>query len=768
VETIFHDGTKTISGYDSSGRLTSRTDQLNRTTQYEYDAAGRLTAVVDALGQRTEYGYDEAGNLVTQLDANGHITRYEYDGLGRRVATELPLGQRSATEYNQVGSVISTTDFNGDTLEFVYDERNQLLSKEHPDGTSVGFTYTLSGQRETYTDARGTTTWAYDERTRLVSRTDPDGQAISYTYDATGNRTSLTTMAGTVSYAFDALNRLETVTDPEAGITQYQYNAVSNLVRTDFPNGTSETRQYDDLNRLLFLENRGPDGVVSSYAYTLAATGRRDSVVEADGRQVEYDYDALDRLTQERITDAVFGDRTIDYVYDPVGNRLSRNDSAEGQTDYSYDANDRLLTETLAAEISQYTYDDNGNTLSKISAADRIYYEWDFENRLIAADTDGDGTADVTNQYDADGIRVAQTVGSEETRFLIDTVQPYQQVVAEYTPGGVLKVSYVRGLDLISQNRLATDGITQATSFYHVDGLGSTRALSDATGHVTDRYIYDAFGRTIGQVGSTGNVYLFAGEQRDTVTGLDYLRARHMDTGLGRFVSRDSFAGFSRNPITLHKYHYGNANPANIIDPSGQFGLIGASVGLSIQNTLATVSTPSYSLNLQGGSNFQLSLRAKMFRIGTVEPALRNLSFSTGKTWDSKNSVHLLVGTALQESLLEYRRQIGGGPARGLFQMEKDTFDDIFTNYLAFRTSLRTAVEAFAYSESNSFGEIEYNDRFAAIMARIHYARVASQVPSYTDAAAMAAYWKNYYNSSKGKGTESEFKTKYEAAGLNR
>ena len=34
-------------------------------------------------------------------------------------------------------------------------------------------------------------------------------------------------------------------------------------------------------------------------------------------------------------------------------------------------------------------------------------------------------------------------------------------------------------------------------SFYHVDGLGSTRALSDALGIVTDRYIYDAYGNTI-------------------------------------------------------------------------------------------------------------------------------------------------------------------------------------------------------------------------------------------------------------------------------
>ena len=113
---------------------------------------------------------------------------------------------------------------------------------------------------------------------------------------------------------------------------------------------------------------------------------------------------------------------------------------------------------------------------------DQVFYEWDLENRLIAADTDGDGVNDVTYEYDADGIRVSQTVNSEETRFLLDKNRPYAQVLEEYTPGGILKVSYVHGHDLISQNRHGTD-----KSFYHVDGLGSTRALSDALGIVTDR-----------------------------------------------------------------------------------------------------------------------------------------------------------------------------------------------------------------------------------------------------------------------------------------
>ena len=271
-------------------------------------------------------------------------------------------------------------------------------------------------------------------------------------------------------------------------------------------------------------------------------------------------------MTRESIQDSSAGNRSITYTYDPVGNRLVRTDSVDGDTSYTYDDNDRMRTETLAGQVTNYTYDNNGNTLSKISAVDRVFYDWDYENRLIAADTNSDGTNDVTYKYDGDGIRVSSIVGSEETRFLIDSVQPYQQVIEEYTAGGVIKVAYVHGLDLISQNRVG-----EGKTFYHVDGLGSTRALSNATSIVTDRYVYEAFGRTIGQVGSTGNVYLFAGEQRDATVGLDYLRARFLDISSGRLFGRDPFNGSLQSPITLADYLYAGNNPVTNIDPSGQF-----------------------------------------------------------------------------------------------------------------------------------------------------------------------------------------------------
>jgi RHS repeat-associated protein len=110
-------------------------------------------------------------------------------------------------------------------------------------------------------------------------------------------------------------------------------------------------------------------------------------------------------------------------------------------------------------------------------------------------------------------------------------------------------------------------------SYYQVDGLGSTRVLTNASGVVTDRYIYDAFGRMIGQSGSTLNVYLFAGEQRDANVGLDYLRARYLSVWTGRFYGRDSIQGVKTAPMTEVPYLYAVANPVNGTDPTGRFPL---------------------------------------------------------------------------------------------------------------------------------------------------------------------------------------------------
>ena len=124
-------------------------------------------------------------------------------------------------------------------------------------------------------------------------------------------------------------------------------------------------------------------------------------------------------------------------------------------------------------------------------------------------------------------------------------------------------------MDLISQNRPAETG----KSFYHTDGLGSTRSLTDAGGASTDRYDYDAFGQQLGDQQTILNPYRFAGELQDQDTGLVYLRARHFAPRTGRFLGMDPVEGKLGVPTSLNEYVYAAANPVNRIDPSGGFTL---------------------------------------------------------------------------------------------------------------------------------------------------------------------------------------------------
>ncbi|MGA1842659.1 MAG: RHS repeat domain-containing protein, partial [bacterium] len=425
------------------------------------------------------------------------------------------------------------------------------------DSSSVSIAYTATGQRVSVLDSRGLTAFVYNERDRLLQRTDPDGATISYTYDEAGNRTSVTVPSGTNTYAFDALNRLSTVTDPDGGVTSYTYDAVGNRASITYPNGTKATYTYDALNRLALIENqRSDNSIISSYSYTLGPAGNRTRVQEHTGRIVDYIYDALYRLTQENITDLTLGDRIITYSYNPVGNRLSKGDTVAGPIAYTYDENDRLLTENG----NTYSYDNNGNTTSKTEGSDVTTYRYDYENRLIGAQT----PASLVNYtYDADGIRVSASVDGVVLNYLVDKNIAYAQVLEEKDGASALVANYVYGDDLIRMDRNGVD------SFYHYDGHGNTRQLTDDGENTTDTYIYDAFGTLLNKTGATENNYLYTGEQNDMNIGFYYLRARYYNTETGRFITTDPFWGNTFDPLSLHKYIYAHENPVNNIDPSG-------------------------------------------------------------------------------------------------------------------------------------------------------------------------------------------------------
>ena len=93
---------------------------------------------------------------------------------------------------------------------------------------------------------------------------------------------------------------------------------------------------------------------------------------------------------------------------------------------------------------------------------------------------------------------------------------------------------------------------------YRTDGLGSVRALTDAAGNVIQSYQTDEFGVPTERSGPSSQPFGYTGAVWDPETGLLNLRARLYDPAIGRFLQRDSFAGFAGAPQSPNRYSAGD------------------------------------------------------------------------------------------------------------------------------------------------------------------------------------------------------------------
>lgn len=142
---------------------------------------------------------------------------------------------------------------------------------------------------------------------------------------------------------------------------------------------------------------------------------------------------------------------------------------------------------------------------------------------------------------------------------------------------------------------------------------------------------------------------------------------------------------------------------------------------------------------------------------------LRDLIKSTLRVFSaySTEAVDLLMLTAAQESFCgETLRQLGGGPALGIFQMEPETYNDIMSRFIPNRPDLGTRLNSFRTSLS-PWMDLEGNLLFQIVIARVNYMRIHEAIPKWSGneeeyIRALAAYWKKYWNTKIGKGTQEE------------
>jgi RHS repeat-associated protein len=556
-------GSTTTTAYDPLDRAQGTLNALGCWSTSVYDSVGREIAGIDARGARVTAVYDLRGSQIARVNALGCCTTYVLDGRALQMAAIDPLARCITLAYDQAGRRICRTDGRGWVITYQLDPLGRDQTAQYQDGTRATMTYDQVSQVTGIADAIGLWTRTYDPLGRLSTETGPshpNGQPLTHVFDATGNRTALIGWFGRLTTSYDARGERAGLVDPQGGLTTWAFDSMRQRVRQDNPDGTSSTTTYDPMGRAIGVLHRdGGGATLDQSLLSYDPVGNPLTKRTLDGIHTMV-YDGVNQLLAEN--HPVAGVQT--WSYDLAGNRLSCDRTQAGirtLTSWAYDVADQILTETTGTAVITCLYDAAGNQQVAQSPTGITTQIWDNKNCLVGVQLPT-GVLN-TMSYREGGLRYRLVDSEGDKQMVWDSLGMSGQadLVEERSGGGALR-TYYRGDCQVAMR----DGIANQTSYYHCDYQGTTQCLTDSTGTVTDRFGADAFGMPVKRTGTSSNRHWYIGDmgyyqQLDQV--VDYVRARHLDLGRGRWLSQDLWVPSD------HLYWYVGNNPAVWIDPSG-------------------------------------------------------------------------------------------------------------------------------------------------------------------------------------------------------
>ncbi len=600
--------------YDAYGNIIASVNELGNRTQFEYDLIGHRLATVDPLGRRTSSTFDAIDRITTSTDTAGTVMKYEYDANSNLIAATDALGRTGTIQYDVKNRVTLQTDVIGRQTSMTYNVGDELITSTSPSGRQAKFTYDARGQRETMTDPLGgiirstydyrgnltalkdqrgsISTVIYDDLARPISVRDPVGRAslieynsvgdVQATTDRLGRRKSITydilsrplqvTYAdATVTTTYDADGRVTSINDTQSGSVAWTYDNADRRVSETSPNGTV-SYSYNAASQMTAMT--AADRAPVNYAFDVA--GRLRAIAQG-AETFTYNYDTLSRMSSMQRPNGV----TTNYAYDQAGRvaRVQHNNALNTPIEdlrYTFTRDDEISSITslmpanlpaaktiapadAANRVSQsgnvtYSFDPEGQTTSKSDANGTTTYRWDARSRLTGVTLPNSTQTEYS--YDALGRRASRTANNTTTKFLYNGAD----VVVDKV-GNTVTADYLNGPGMDNKLRQTSN---LGNLYFLQNQIGSTIALTGASGGVVEQPSYEPFGAS---AGSALTRYDFTGRERDNVTGLMHYRAREYDPQQGRFLTEDP-AGFKGG---LNKYSYVSNNPVSKTDPMGLY-----------------------------------------------------------------------------------------------------------------------------------------------------------------------------------------------------
>jgi RHS repeat-associated protein len=626
-------GARTGYQYDKAGRVIMETSPSGLAVTYSYDRAGRLVGTADPEGRFESVAYTKTGLVERQTSGQGlagaRNVLWTYDKVGRPVNVRDGDGRDRGTSYDLDGRPVAATDPAAGGVVYAYDAAGRPRTVESSNGVVVSYAYDSLGRtaKVSYSDATPDVVYTYNSLSQVTGVSD----GTSYTYDNLGRVTAVATAQGRVGYvydgwgqvarmvypdgreagyAYDLAGQLTKVTGLDGSVFVYTYDLDGRVESLSYPNGVVTRYTYDPDSAVTGIVTTGPDGkTVLDLQYGYSDSGLVDSAGAEFGdgladSTVGFGWDALGQLkgvsrdggprapVSFTAGGSVTGlDTGLSLAYEKASGRLSSSTGADGQvTAYSYDQVGNRVTETVDGGVAREFAWDGGGRLTGVEGADGMSaaYTYSSDGLLATAVRSGPGG-----------------VAASGSSFVWDQSREVPVILADG------EHSFVYGLGLVPLEQVPAPGgnsaepaggnaVGTAALFLHADLVGSVRAVTNSGGVLVAGSDYTLFGEPVTVDGLApswmATPFGFAGEWRDPVTGLVFLRARWLDPGTGQFISVDPAAG-----LTGDGYGYGSGNPVQLTDPLGLWSVFGWDIDLEAVGKSATNFVYGAADSLTGG-----------------------------------------------------------------------------------------------------------------------------------------------------------------------
>lgn len=621
--------------YDSFGRLTKEIDAQGFACEVHYDEGfinewGKRNlkkTTIDPLGNSIEEIYDLAGNLVSnnKKDKSGKLlssSRFFHDVFGLETSridavidskekTKVYQSRRAYIPGHHLGEMhIAATSPEEKVIQLTYNLYGDLKTKLEPKAPSpVSYEYNNRGDLEKILfqakefEKETVCKFRYDKKGNLVNFTESANRSLSRKYNAHDQLTEETIKDDYGSYSvkcsYDGEGCITQITLPDGSFIEYDYEGpfvkkaaryskekkelyqykifsrdlMGNILEEIFPyHAGSRKHRFDKSGRRVEVATDFFQDTAQGYD-PLGNLTLRETLLDGEKSTTSYTYDALSQLLSEK------GENEHTYLYDSIGNRLSKDD-------IHYTVNG--ANQIIETERGTYTFDARGNLKEKNINGRTWEFKHNPLNQLISIILPNGSM--VTFTYDVAGKRLSKKVeAGRKTEVFRYFYLGQTELGCLDTKGNIVQLRVPSDPNQAEKGPFIAFELQKEVYVPIYDIQDNVAMLVDPEKRIIqESYRYSVFGeeeiinrrgRTVA-CSPTQNPWRYRGEHTDEETSLLCIGYRYYDPEIGRWIDPDPagdldgpnlYAYCRNNPLTYIDY-FGLASEKSSVDESYFYG----------------------------------------------------------------------------------------------------------------------------------------------------------------------------------------------------